>query len=59
MKPRYSPPAWESQGVYLELLMRWLRKLVRNRDRFNINYWVIKSPALENMKEVVRHLAGG
>lgn len=33
-------------------------KLEKNRDRFGVNYWVIKSPALENMNEVVRQLAG-
>lgn len=35
-----------------------MEKLENNRDRFGVNYWVIKSPALEAMKEVVPQLAG-
>ncbi|HVH14778.1 MAG TPA: TIGR03621 family F420-dependent LLM class oxidoreductase [Candidatus Angelobacter sp.] len=35
-----------------------IEKLENNRDRFGVNYWVIKSPALEAMKEVVPQLAG-
>lgn len=35
-----------------------IEKLEKNRERFSVNYWVIKSPALEAVKDVVPKLAG-